>query len=144
LSNSAGCDPYQLPKTSSYDNLTHWRKPDPDNKYQHGTHVTLSCSSGPVVDGTQESVCNNGQWLPQLGRCPIDSWTFICRDGVWYPPIACITPDCSSRVVGHTITLMDNNDDVNTMNDNDDNADIAVRPLADEEVFLFSQADWKD
>ncbi|VDO93151.1 unnamed protein product [Heligmosomoides polygyrus] len=23
----------------------------------------------------------------------VDSWTFTCRDGVWYPQITCITPD---------------------------------------------------
>ncbi|VDO93150.1 unnamed protein product [Heligmosomoides polygyrus] len=70
LCNSADCDSYQLPKPSAYDNLTYWWNPDQDNKYQHGTYVTLSCSSGPVVDGASEAMCSNGEWLPKLGRCP--------------------------------------------------------------------------
>ncbi|VDP23843.1 unnamed protein product [Heligmosomoides polygyrus] len=39
---------------------------------------------------------------------------------------------------------MDNNNDVNIMGDNDDNADTAARPEADDGEFPLIRADWKD
>ncbi|VDP19091.1 unnamed protein product [Heligmosomoides polygyrus] len=63
------CESYILRNSTQFDELQYSRQPD-EGKYRHGTFVTLSCSSGPVVEGKDKTVCNNGKWQEPLGRCP--------------------------------------------------------------------------
>ncbi|VDO93687.1 unnamed protein product [Heligmosomoides polygyrus] len=72
----AGCGPYILRNSTPFDTLKYSRQPE-DGEYQHGTYVNLLCSSGPVVEGKDETACNNGEWLEPLGRCP-----HMCRVAV--------------------------------------------------------------